>query len=110
MADPRLPPVAKPRLMSCRILRSVLSAVAILALAPAASAQPTAEWTGGGGDANWTTVANWTGNNPPGGSFVNVLFDGNSTQNLTTVNNISGLSLNTIGVGPVLGGTGQPAG
>src|SRR5438034_1025927 len=86
----------------------LMAAFVVLALAPLASAQPTATWTGLT-DTNWATTTNWVGNNPPGGAFVNVLFDSTSQLNLTTVNNIPSLILNTIGIGPgVAGGVGQP--
>src|SRR5262245_63334807 len=73
---------------------------ALLALAPAALAQ-NATWTGAATpDANWMTANNWLGMALPGAGGT-VTFDANSTQNLATVNNFTGLSLGGIVVGAV---------
>ena len=65
-------------------------AVALLAtLPPCALAQLT--WSGGGGDNNWSTGANW-GGSAPSSPFNNTLTFNGSTRT-TNVNNVSGLTL-----------------
>jgi autotransporter-associated beta strand protein len=85
--------------------RSFPCTVAFLALLlPHITGAQTVNWTGAASpDANWSSQTNWLNNTlPTTGSTVS--FDGNSTQNLATNNDIAGLTLNAIVIGSVSGG------
>lgn len=62
----------------CGIISAIL-------LTSSVSAQSSHTWTGGGGDNNWSTAANWSGGAPDGNDIIN--FAGttrlNNTNNLT---------------------------
>ncbi len=67
-------------------------------------------WTGGGGNANWNTAANWSGNGVPGAGAV-VLFDGTCVSNCSpTINtsvNVYGVRLAATYAGTVTQSAGQ---
>jgi autotransporter-associated beta strand protein len=87
---------------SHRISRLALLVV-LVALTTSASAQ-TSNWTGAANpNSNWSSPDNWLNNTIPTASST-VSFDGNSTQNLATNNDIAGLTLNSIVIGSVSGG------
>lgn len=70
-----------------------LSLIALLCILQFSSYAATRTWTGGGGDDNWTTAANWGGTAPVAGD--DLVFAG--TTRLTPNNNFAaGTSFNTI--------------
>jgi autotransporter-associated beta strand protein len=83
---------------------SLLALLVLIALTTAATAQ-TVNWTGAANpDSNWSSTANWLNNTPPtAGSTVS--YNGNSSQNLVTNNDIPALTLNGIVIGSVSGGS-----
>src|SRR3954468_6535651 len=81
--------------------RITFSVFVVARLCSPANAQMGRSWTGAATpDANWMTAHNWLSDAPPA-SGDNVVFDVNSTQNLATVNDFTGLSVNGIVVGAV---------
>src|SRR4051812_7747541 len=96
-------------LASNTIVLRVAAVLASLALAPPTLAD-TFSWTGAAGTA-WNTPGNWTGGGGtgvPGGGATqpdSTAFNAGSTANLSTTNDISGLTLGAISVtapaGPV---------
>ena len=69
--------------------RKVLAALMVTLWVPGASMAQTLVWSGGGGDSNWSTGANWVdGNAPPSSNTSSVLFDslsGNFTPNANSI-------------------------
>lgn len=72
----------------CSVATAFMTALALAAAPLSQAAQLT--WSGGGGDANWSTGANWAGTAPV--STDALIFAGNT--NLITNNDITGLTLN----------------
>ena len=72
----------------CSVATAFMTALALAAAPLSQAAQLT--WSGGGGDANWSTGANWAGTAPV--STDALIFAGNT--NLITNNDITSLTLN----------------
>src|SRR4051812_45913584 len=80
--------------------RSSLGVLCLALFAFTASAQTT-NWTGAATpNANWSATGNWLNDTPPSAGSI-VSFDGNSAQDLTTNNDIAGLTFNGIVISSV---------
>ncbi len=71
-----------------------IAAAAALALAAANALARNCTWTGGGDASRWSDASNWDGAAPAEGDTV--IFAGTSGNAISTVNDISGLSLASI--------------
>src|SRR5438445_11791953 len=80
------------------VITSIILAAAMM-LAPAASGQSTS-WKGTT-STSWSNAGNWTAGAPSG--MTAVAFDTNSTANLATVNDLSGLTPVSITIGAPTG-------
>ncbi|MCM2279208.1 MAG: hypothetical protein NDJ89_14120 [Oligoflexia bacterium] len=61
-------------------------------------------WTGGGGNSDWTTGANWSGGSAPG-TTATALFDSNCSTNCSPTINSSAISVKGIRINPGYSGT-----
>src|SRR5688572_30808401 len=75
----------------CKIAACTLSAALALVLMPAIANAADDVWKGTT-SANWSEGTNWSLGSPPGSGDV-VRFDNQSTANLNTVNDLTGLSI-----------------
>lgn len=74
-------------------IASFLAALALAATSPAA----TRTWTGGGGDSNWTTAANWGGVAPAAND--DLVFPAGAAQTANNNDFASGTAFNSITIG-----------